>query len=29
MLQYDAVMAKLRGQLKVGRKLSRDEMNER
>ena len=29
MQQYDAVMAKLRGQLKVGRKLSRDEMNER
>ena len=29
MQQYDAVMAELRGQLKVGRKLSRDEMNER
>lgn len=27
--RYDAVMAKLRGQLRVGRKLSRDEKNER
>lgn len=26
---YDAVMAQLRGRVKVGRKLSRDEMNER
>jgi hypothetical protein len=29
MPQHHAVMAKLRGQLKVVRKLSRDEMNER
>jgi hypothetical protein len=27
--RYDAVMSTLRGQLKVGRKLTRDEMNER
>lgn len=27
--QYDAVMGQLRGQLQVGKKLSRDEMNER
>lgn len=27
--RHDAVMAELRGQLRVGRKLSRDEMNER
>lgn len=27
--RYDAVMAGLRGQLKVGRKLTRDEMNAR
>ena len=27
--RYDAVMASLRGQVKVGRKLTRDEMNER
>lgn len=26
---YDAVMAQLRGRVQVGRKLSRDEMNER
>jgi hypothetical protein len=26
---YDAVMAQLRGRVRVGRKLSRDEMNER
>jgi hypothetical protein len=29
MQRYDAVMAELRGQLKVGRKLTRDEMNAR
>ena len=29
MLRYDEVMAKVRGRLKVGRKLTRDEMNER
>ncbi|MES3012200.1 MAG: hypothetical protein V4750_00520 [Pseudomonadota bacterium] len=29
MQQYEAVMAGLRGKLVVGRKLSRDEMNER
>lgn len=29
MQRYDEVMTKLRGKLKVGRKLSRDEMNER
>ena len=29
MQRYDDVMARLRGQLKVGRKLTRDEMNER
>jgi hypothetical protein len=29
MQRYDEVMARLRGRLKVGRKLSRDEMNER
>lgn len=29
MQRYDSVMAELRGQLKVVRKLSRDEMNER
>jgi hypothetical protein len=29
MQRYDDVMAKLRGQLKVGRKLTRDDMNER
>ena len=29
MQRYDEVMARLRGQLKVGRKLTRDEMNER
>ncbi len=29
MQQYDDVMAKLRGRLKVGRKLTREEMNER
>jgi hypothetical protein len=27
--RYDAVMSSLRGKVKVGRKLSRDEMNER
>lgn len=27
--RYDAVMAELRGKVKVGRKLTRDEMNER
>lgn len=27
--RYDALMAPLRGRLKVGRKLTRDEMNER
>lgn len=27
--RYDEVMAQLRGQVQVGRKLSRDEMNER
>ena len=27
--RYDEVMAKLRGKVRVGRKLSRDEMNER
>jgi hypothetical protein len=29
MQRYDEVMSKLRGSLKVGHKLSRDEMNER
>jgi hypothetical protein len=29
MRQYESVMQNLRGQLKVGRKLSRDEINER
>ena len=29
MQRYDDVMATLRGRLKVGRKLTRDEMNER
>lgn len=29
MQRYDEVMTTLRGRLKVGRKLSRDEMNER
>ena len=29
MQRYDDVMARLRGQLKVGRKLTRDDMNER
>lgn len=29
MQRYDEVMAHLRGRLKVGRKLTRDEMNER
>ena len=29
MQRYDEVMAQLRGRLKVGRKLTRDEMNER
>jgi hypothetical protein len=29
MQRYDDVMARLRGRLKVGRKLTRDEMNER
>jgi hypothetical protein len=29
MQRYDEVMATLRGRLKVGRKLTRDEMNER
>ena len=29
MQRYDTVMATLRGSLKVGRKLTRDEMNER
>jgi hypothetical protein len=29
MQRYDAVMATLRGRLRVGRKLSRDDMNER
>jgi hypothetical protein len=29
MQQYDAVVAELRGKVRVGRKLSRDEMNER
>lgn len=29
MQRYDAVMSNLRGRLKVGRKLTRDEMNER
>ncbi|MDH3210768.1 MAG: hypothetical protein OEL91_10390 [Burkholderiaceae bacterium] len=29
MQRYDKVMATLRGRLKVGRKLSREEMNER
>ena len=29
MQRYDEVMTRLRGQLKVGRKLTRDEMNER
>jgi len=29
MQRYDAVVAELRGKLKVGRKLTRDEMNER
>jgi hypothetical protein len=29
MQRYDEVMAKLRGRLKVGRKLTRDDMNER
>jgi len=29
MQRYDAVMAKLRGRVKVGHKLTRDEMNER
>ncbi len=28
-LRYDAVMAQLRGTVRVGRKLTRDEMNER
>lgn len=27
--RYDAVMAQLRGKVRVGRKLTRDEMNER
>ena len=27
--RYDAVMAQLRGKMKVGRKLTREEMNER
>lgn len=27
--QYDAVVAELKGKVRVGRKLSRDEMNER
>ena len=27
--QYDAVVAELKGNLRVGRKLTRDEMNER
>ena len=29
MQRYDDVMARLRGKLKVGRKLTRDDMNER
>ena len=29
MQRYDEVMEKLRGKLKVGRKLTREEMNER
>jgi hypothetical protein len=29
MQRYDEVMAELRGRVKVGRKLTRDEMNER
>lgn len=29
MQRYDEVMAQVRGRLKVGRKLTRDEMNER
>ena len=29
MQRYDEVMAKVRGRLKVGRRLTRDEMNER
>ncbi|MEQ8857905.1 MAG: hypothetical protein RIC56_04605 [Pseudomonadales bacterium] len=29
MQQYDAVVEELRGKVRVGRKLSRDEMNER
>lgn len=29
MQQYDAAVAELRGKVRVGRKLSRDEMNER
>ncbi len=29
MQRYDEVMAQLRGRLRVGRKLTRDEMNER
>lgn len=29
MQRYDAVIAELRGKVQVGRKLSRDEMNER
>jgi hypothetical protein len=29
MQRYEAVMAKVRGKLQVGRKLTRDEMNER
>lgn len=29
MQQYDAVIAELRGKLRVGRRLTRDEMNER
>jgi hypothetical protein len=29
MQRYEEVMAGVRGQLKVGRKLTRDEMNER
>jgi len=29
MQQYDAVVEELRGRVRVGRKLSRDEMNER
>ncbi|MEZ5728513.1 MAG: hypothetical protein R3E48_11205 [Burkholderiaceae bacterium] len=29
MRDYDAVISRIRGQMQVGRKLSRDEMNER